>query len=125
MVGMGYLSLSTTRLSMEERGEGVRQKPPEELPQPIRHEALGGQRQLQIQPIAIELGNSAGRYHHTFRIPVLNDIQGEEQGVDKPGSQSVVFSRGKCEEVDVLLFLRGGGVRADDLASRGGNGDSE
>ena len=56
---------------------------------------------------------------------MLNDIQGEEQGIDKPGGQSVVFSRGEGEEVDVLLFLRGGRVRADDLASRGGNGDSE
>lgn len=56
---------------------------------------------------------------------MLNDIQGQEQGVDKPGGQSVIFPRGKCEEVDVLLFLRGGRVRADDLASRGGNGDRE
>lgn len=56
---------------------------------------------------------------------MLNQIQREKQRVNEPGRQAVVFAGDEGEDVDVLVLVGGGGIRAGDLASCRGDGDCE
>ena len=59
---------------------------------------------------------------------MLNNVQGQDEGINEGGSESVILGRCKGQEVDVFLGLAtlfGGRVGAHDRATGGSDRDSE
>ena len=79
----------------EER-DGVRQQAPPKRADDFREEARCSDRVGVIEPVAVEFRDPARAYYHARRVPVLEDVEGEqERGAERWG-ESVVGWGGEC-----------------------------
>lgn len=99
----------------------------EALPQLIeqRPEAVRAHGVLEVQAIAVELGDAAGGDDDAGLVGAkLEDVEGVDEGPAERGGQPVVGGRGEGEQVDGR-----GGFGADDgtagVAAAGADGDGE
>lgn len=70
--------------------KNIRQKSSEQAPQPVLEEPFGFPDKIQIKPIAIEFDNSTGSHYDTLGVTVFNNVQREQESINKNGCQSVV-----------------------------------
>ena len=82
---------------------------------------------LQIEPVAVELGNPAGGDQHARLVAAkLEDVEGREQGAAEGQREAVVGRGEEREQVDLGLGLRDGDGAAGVGGVRdGGDGDCE
>ena len=132
-MGMGYLehevsAYSRSHSAMQYRVlDNIRQESSEQTPQPFVQEPLGAGCEVQVETIAIELRDTAGRHNDTLRVAVLNNVQCQDEGIDKCWRQPVILGRRKSQDVDVFLrfALFGSWIGAHDGASSRGDRDRE
>lgn len=70
--------------------QNIRQKASEQSPQPFLKEPFGFHENIEIEPIAVELCNSTSSDYDALGVAVLDNVQGEQQSINKSGCQSVV-----------------------------------
>lgn len=75
---------------------------------------------LEVEPVAVELGDAGRGGHDAMRIPKLDDVESLEKGAQHRRRQTVVRRRVEREQVDGRRGLgaregaaRVGGVRGD------------
>jgi hypothetical protein len=80
---------------------------------------------LQVQSIAVELGDAAGGDEHAGRVAAeFEEIEGGEDGLAYGGGETVVGGRDEGEEVDGGLRL-GDGDGAAGMRAEGRDWDGE
>ena len=79
---------------------------------------------LEIQAIAIKLGNATRRRNHTGRISKLDNIQCVQEGLEDGRCETVVGLHVEGEEVELGGRL-GAGQGAAGVSEEGGNGEGE
>lgn len=130
---MGYLEHEVSAYSRSYSAmnygvpDNIRQESSEQTPQPFVQESFCAGCEVQVETIAIELWDTAGRHHDTFRVAVLNNVQCQDKGIDKGWCQSVILGRRESQDVDIFLLLAlfGSWIGAHDGASSRGDRDRE
>lgn len=70
--------------------QNIRQQASEQAPQPVLEEPLGLPDNIQIKSIAVELGNPTSCNYNALGVAVLDNVQREQQSINKSGCQPVV-----------------------------------
>lgn len=79
----------------------VRQEAPEQFIQAVGHESLRAFSMREIQSIAVEFWYAARSDDDAGRVREFEDIESEEEGLAEGCSETIVWVRGKGEEVDL------------------------